>query len=128
MLLPSFPVTATDFTLATRNGDYLEEISKDPLIYRGYWSARTIVSLLEISDKLLPKFSEIKVPFFIAHGDEDKICHLDGSKKFYELSRSSDKTLKVYSGGYHSLHWEPDGMGTEVLEAIVKWLEERIES
>lgn len=127
MFLPSFPLGTPDFNLATRNALHLEEISKDQLIYRGYWHARTIISLLEVPKELMSKALEIKVPFLILHGDEDKVCHVDGSKTFYELSGSSDKTLKIYPRGYHSLHNEPDGMGEAVWEAIVEWLEKKVE-
>lgn len=39
--------------------------------------------------------SKIEWPFFVAHGEEDKICDIGGSKLIYELANSKDKTLKV---------------------------------
>jgi alpha-beta hydrolase superfamily lysophospholipase len=37
------------------------------------------------------------------HGSADKSTKPSGSKRFYEMAGSKDKTLKIYEGGYHDL-------------------------
>ncbi|GBN88534.1 Monoglyceride lipase, partial [Araneus ventricosus] len=47
---PFCPMAATDFSLSTRNENFINEIKKDKLCFQGYWSARTIVSLLQAAE------------------------------------------------------------------------------
>ncbi|GBN57254.1 Monoglyceride lipase, partial [Araneus ventricosus] len=124
---PFCPMAATDFSLSTRNENFINEIKKDKLCFQGYWSARTIVSLLQAAEEISAKFPEIKVPFLVLHGCQDKICHVDGSRRLFELASSTDKGLKVYPLGYHSLLNEPDDISTDVVESIVEWFERRVD-
>ena len=50
-----------------------------------------LLAMAEI-EKRMP---EIKLPFLILHGDEDKLCLIDGSTIMQEKARSQDKTLSV---------------------------------
>ncbi|GBN44561.1 hypothetical protein AVEN_214970-1 [Araneus ventricosus] len=79
------------------------------------------------AQEISAKFPEIKVPFLVLHGCQDKICHVDGSRRLFELASSTDKGLKVYPLGYHSLLNEPDDISTDVVESIVEWFERRVD-
>jgi len=48
------------------------------------------------------QMSEITVPMFIAHGDDDKVCHIEGSTKLEKTVSSKDKIFMVSS--VNSLH------------------------
>lgn len=39
--------------------------------------------------------SELKVPMFIGHGGDDKVCLSIGSQMLYDAISSSDKAIKV---------------------------------
>ena len=38
---------------------------------------------------------------WMGHGTEDLVINYEGTKKFFERSKSKDKTLKLYEGAYH---------------------------
>ena len=44
------------------------------------------------------RMSEIQLPFYVVHGDEDALCELSGSKLLNEKASSQDKTLQVRKG------------------------------
>ena len=41
------------------------------------------------------RLGEIKLPFYVVHGDTDALCELSGAKLLHEKATSSDKTLEV---------------------------------
>lgn len=59
---------------------------------------------------------------WIGHGSEDRVCSFQASRKFFEALTSTDKEFKVYDGGYHKLHAEPDGMGASVAKDVADWI------
>ena len=56
------------------------------------WGSKTLQGLVEFNDRM----SEIKLPVLICHGDDDRVCHIDGARKLYDTASSEDKTLKVF--------------------------------
>jgi len=124
-LAPTFPIVATDFKLCCRDDERIEFMKNDPLRYKGWWRVGPILNLLNYENEIEKRAEEVKVPLLILHGDNDKICDISGSYNLHEKSTSSDKTLKVYPGGYHSLLNEPDGMAKDCFDQIVNWLDSR---
>ena len=62
--------------------------------------------------------SELRIPTLILHGSDDQITSPDGSREFASLSNMAE--LKIWDGGYHELHNEPDS--EEVFKYIVSWI------
>jgi alpha-beta hydrolase superfamily lysophospholipase len=67
---------------------------------------------------------KITVPIFIIHGTDDKATRYDGSQYFYDHVGSTDKTLKLYEGGYHDLLNDIDKQ--TVMADILAWVNERV--
>jgi len=63
------------------------------LISLSRWGHNTLKALVDFNERM----SEITIPIFIAHGDDDQICHIDGSTKLEKTVSSKDKTFKVKS-------------------------------
>ena len=60
----------------------------------------------------------------ILHGTPDKATKPSGSRRFYDTTGSTDKTLKLYEGHYHDLLNDRD---KEVVMAdIQQWIDARI--
>ena len=55
------------------------------------WGLEILKSMEFIEDK----FTAVEYPFFIMHGEQDKICSVDGSQTMYDQAKSTDKTIKV---------------------------------
>ena len=60
------------------------------------------------------------MPLFVMHGGADEVTPPAGSKELVEVSRSEDKTLKLYPGLFHDLLHEPERQ--QVTSDLVAWL------
>lgn len=125
-VFPSFPVGGIGEDLLTRNKDELQRLKTDTLRYQGRmkarWGHNTLKALVDFNERM----SEITIPIFIAHGDDDQICHIDGSTKLEKTVSSKDKTFKVYEKCYHRLHTEPDGCSEKFINDVGEWISSRV--
>ena len=55
----------------------------------------------------------MRVPFLILHGDQDRLCNVEGSRQLYKMAVTSDKQLKVFEGSVHNLYIEPEDVRKE---------------
>ena len=62
---------------------------------------------------------EIKLPLLLLHGDQDGITSHVATQKFANQV-SGDVYLKLWEGGYHELHNDPDKL--EFMEYIYQWI------
>lgn len=66
------------------------------------------------------------MPFIVLHGEDDKVTDKDVSKLLYQVSSSSDKSIKLYPEMWHGLlYGEPPENLEIVFSDIIKWLNER---
>ena len=75
-------------TLATNNYQRLKIVH----IFR--W----ILCLFSSMETIQKKQELIEWPFITLHGDEDKMCDVVGSQKFFDSAKSKDKEIKVSAG------------------------------
>ncbi|KAF6041165.1 hypothetical protein EB796_000503 [Bugula neritina] len=118
IVLPFFPVKRVDDNLLTRNAEEVKRLKNDPLRYQGSIKARWVSNCIKAAMEFNEQMSEITVPMFIAHGDDDKVCHIEGSTKLEKTVSSKDKIFMVYGGCYHRLHTEPDGYGERFIDDV----------
>ena len=81
----------------------LAALDADPLIKDETQPARTVAALARANIRLKRDFQKITLPVLILHGTADRATLASGSRLFFERSRSSDKTLKLYEGHVHDL-------------------------
>jgi alpha-beta hydrolase superfamily lysophospholipase len=60
----------------------------------------------------------------ILHGTADKATRPSGSQLFYDTAGSSDKTLKLYVGGFHDLLNDIDRQ--TVMSDVLGWIMARL--
>lgn len=53
------------------------------------------MNVLDAMNEVQGRLSEIKWPFMILHGTDDKLCSMEGSQLMYDKAGSKDKCLKV---------------------------------
>ncbi|OIT31967.1 PREDICTED: caffeoylshikimate esterase-like [Nicotiana attenuata] len=87
---------------------------------------KTAVELLNATKYIESQVEKVASPMLILHGAADKVTDPLVSQYLYDKSSSSDKTLKLYEGGYHCiLEGEPDDRILTVLNDIIAWLDSR---
>ncbi|KAF8342914.1 Alpha/Beta hydrolase protein, partial [Cantharellus anzutake] len=62
------------------------------------------------------------LPVLVVHGSGDIITSYADSKAFIEKLRASDKRYSLIPGGFHELHHEPDGVGTNFINECITWV------
>ena len=104
----------------SRNGEEVHIMNNDPLIAHESQPTKTMEQLVLADERLKKEIPQIKLPILILHGTSDKAARYAGSKFFYDHATSTDKTLKLYEGHYHSLLTDT---GKEVvMDDIKEWM------
>ncbi|MEA2166079.1 MAG: hypothetical protein QOK37_4206 [Thermoanaerobaculia bacterium] len=78
----------------------------------------------EDAERLKAEFPRITLPVMILHGTTDKATRPSGSQFFYDTAGSSDKTLKLYDGGFHDLLNDTDRQA--VMADVRQWIAARL--
>ncbi|KAJ7726982.1 Alpha/Beta hydrolase protein [Mycena olivaceomarginata] len=61
-------------------------------------------------------------PVLFLHGDADPVNSVEGTNTLYGRIAAQDKKLITYSGAYHELHNEPDGVKEKYLLDVVDFV------
>lgn len=62
-----------------------------------------MAAMVRADERIKKEFPLIALPVLILHGTLDKNTMPSGSQHFYGMAGSTDKTLKLYEGGFHHL-------------------------
>jgi alpha-beta hydrolase superfamily lysophospholipase len=142
----AFQVPAPDFALAVfkgiahvaphahvlhlKNEDFSRDpavvaaMNADPLIAHETQPTQTLAEMVRADERLKQAFSRITLPVLILHGTHDKATQPSGSQRFFDTAGSSDKTLKLYDGGFHDLL--NDIEKERVMADITAWINGRL--
>ncbi|OMP02679.1 Alpha/beta hydrolase-1 [Corchorus olitorius] len=119
-------VTKDIIEVAFKEPEIREEVRKNPYCYKGPPRLKTSYELLRVSLEIENTLNEVKFPFLVLHGEEDKVTDPQASKELYNAASSKDKTLKLYPGMWHGmLYGEPLENIEIVFSDIIGWLDER---
>jgi acylglycerol lipase len=108
----------------SRDPKWVAALNADPLIAHEAQSTQTMAELVRADERLKKDFPLITLPLLIMHGSADKSTKPSGSKRFYEMAGSKDKTLKIYEGGYHDLLNDLDKEA--VMADLKAWINARL--
>lgn len=125
-VVPQFQVGRIEPKWVSRDQNIIQMYEEDPLNWHGGLKARWAVEMLRTMYNIQANVENITWPIFVLHGSEDKLCEISGSRLINEQASSSDNTLKVYPGGYHQVHNEPEGQGEEAVNDITQWIKARL--
>nr|GMD50802.1 caffeoylshikimate esterase-like [Ipomoea batatas] len=103
------------------------KVRSNPLCYKGRPRLQTGYQLLSVSLDLERRLNEVTLPFIVTHGEDDIVTDPSVSKLLHEKASSTDKTLKLYPGMWHSLTYGelPENIDA-VFSDIIGWLDQRI--
>lgn len=125
-ILPQMHIAKLDPKTISRNEEFVEMYTKDPLVYHNGVKCGWGVAMLGALKKIEEGMSDIEWPFFILHGSEDALCALEGSKHMYERAKSTNKKLKIFDGAFHQLHHELEPVKKETFDLIADWVNSRV--
>ncbi|KAI0207750.1 Monoglyceride lipase [Lamellibrachia satsuma] len=119
-VLPRLPVGKLDPAAMSTDPAVVERYIADPLVWHGSCKGRPMLLLLDAMNALQSRHSDISWPLLVLQGDVDPLCVLSGAQTLVDNASSTDKTLKVFKGVFHLVHWEPNGP-----TCIVDWILQR---
>jgi alpha-beta hydrolase superfamily lysophospholipase len=107
-------------------------LSRDPAVVRAYETdplvhgtaaARLGTEMQAAVDWTHAHAGEWKLPLLMIHGQADRLCSIDGTRRFSTKVSANLKTVIEYPGGYHEshndIHWE------QVLGDVTVWLDKQ---
>ncbi|MCJ1393851.1 hypothetical protein MMC18_006727 [Xylographa bjoerkii] len=59
---------------------------------------------------------------WIGHGTDDLVINYEGTKEFFDRSKSKDKTLKLYEGAYHCIQAESEPYKSKFFADLTEWI------
>ncbi|MEK6477578.1 lysophospholipase [Catalinimonas sp. 4WD22] len=124
-LLPSLTLSSNiNAKYLSHDQEVIAHYKADPLVH-GLGSVRLGYEMFNVHKTLYAKAGQLYIPLYIMHGTGDRITTSEGSQRFYELARSTDKTLKLYDGLYHEMINEIPVARADVLRDLREWVEQR---
>ncbi|SCV00287.1 LAMI_0G04060g1_1 [Lachancea mirantina] len=120
--------TALDIDATTSDPAFREYLEHDPLTVPLLGSLRQIYDFLSRGKRLVrdkQRTARFQTPVLLMHGERDQITDPAGSRQFYELCGSRDKTIKTYKDACHSLCLERDETFQRMSTDATEWLRAR---
>lgn len=74
----------------------------------------------ERGEEFIGRAAELKVPFLLLHGAEDRLSDPEGSRRFFARATAPGRAFKIYPGLYHEIFNEPEQ--EQVFRDIENWL------
>ncbi len=121
---PKLKVLKLDISGVSRIPEEVEKYKIDPLNYQESIPARTGYELYQMMQYIQSQAENFELPFLLIHGDADRLTNPKGSELLFQKAKSTDKTFRIFPGGYHELINDSDR--EEVMQVLVDWVEERI--
>lgn len=105
--------------------DVYDDYMKDTLVLKKASLNFYVEFLINGVNTLNKDIKDYNYPFFMIHGEMDKIVPKEFSLSFYEKAPSKDKEIKIYEGLYHEILNEK--IKDQIIEDMVNWLDKRID-
>ena len=98
--------------------DVVSSYFKDPLVFRTF-SFRLGSEITRIQDYVQENISNLKIPTIVLHGDNDRVCPIDGNEKIMKLENV--KFIKVNNSAHEILNQDTRMF---VLSEIHNWMKD----
>ena len=109
-----------------------DALSRDPEVGRAYQADPLVFQTMTLSlaaelfgavRRTLPRGGEARLPVLLLHGEDDRLCRADGSRRFFEQLAGSGNELRVYPGLRHEIFNEPEQ--EQVFADLLDWVRKR---
>jgi len=127
LIKPLLPNLAVDNGLAasglSRDADVIRRYEADPLVHPKA-SVRLAGFINDAAAYVREHADEWSLPLYLAHGSDDPICPVEGSRDFAQ-KLGNKVTYQEWDGLYHETHNEPEQ--DLVIATMLNWLEEKVD-
>lgn len=107
-------------TVLSRDPAVCAAYDNDPLVYHERVKVRMGYQIVAASRSIRSHAASLKLPIFIFHGMDDKLCPPAGSQILFDAVGSPDKTLRMHPNLRHETHNEPEK--EMVISMVIGWL------
>lgn len=115
-----------DHSVISSDTEQVKAYTDDPLIWHGGAKIRFVKSFGDAFSQVKSLIPSINWPFFVAHGECDKLTYIAGTRLLEKEAKSKDKEMKIYKGLKHEILNETKKEADQVMFDIVEWLKKRI--
>ena len=118
--------------LALASGLDPEGLSKDPEVVRAYvedplvfrrMTTSLAVELMGAIERTAGSADRVRAPLLMLHGEEDPICPVAGTRRFFERLVVEPRRIQTYPGLRHEIFNEPEH--ARVFEDVLAWVQAR---
>jgi alpha-beta hydrolase superfamily lysophospholipase len=118
---------------ALSNGLSTSALSRDPEVVRAYKADPLVhrvltpslaVEIARVSARVIASADAVRAPMLLLHGEADRICSPDGSRRFYGGLTAPGSRLRIYPGLYHEVFNEPEHL--HVFGDVLRFIQVRI--
>lgn len=122
-IVPTKPDVANGF----RDPEKLKIAAANPNRYSGHPRLGFSLEIIQVTTEISSHMEDVDFPFLVIHGECDLTTDASFSRELFERARSKDKTLRLYSKGWHQLlSGEPPEESKIVWQDVLTWLDERV--
>jgi acylglycerol lipase len=118
--LPKLAIERLNTNLISTNRPVVEFAIQDPLYPKTKMKARWGHEMLTAMEEVWTNIGSSTFPVLLVHGKDDRICMVEGSKRFYELAATKEKTFREYKDMYHEVLTESNRRA--VIQDILSFL------
>ncbi|KAJ0064572.1 hypothetical protein NL108_009777, partial [Boleophthalmus pectinirostris] len=93
-MMPSLTLGNIESKWVSRDQKQVEAYDADELVHHGGMRVSFAMQLMGAVTRIERELPNIHWPFYLLHGDADRLCDLRGSHLMYDSSTSTDKKLK----------------------------------
>lgn len=120
---PGLNIVKVDDSEFSRDPVVMAQLNTDPLVTRDKLPAATAAASIKGMAEVQSRAAELRVPFLVMYGLDDKVNPTDGSDTLLQAIGSSDKSLKTYPKVYHDMLHEPER--DQIAADVIAWLNAR---
>ncbi|GMU91079.1 MAG: lysophospholipase [Candidatus Hydrogenedentota bacterium] len=121
---PKLPVQRVNVEATSRDPAAVQTLRDDPLRYGGWMHARSGAEIAKAVARLQDSMDRLSHPMLIMHGSDDRLTDSEGSRELYARARATDKTLRIFEGGYHELYNDLDK--ERFYRELIEWVNTRV--
>jgi alpha-beta hydrolase superfamily lysophospholipase len=103
----------------SRDAAVVRAYLEDPLVHQRITTSLAC-EMLSAMRRTAAAAGQVRVPFLLLHGEEDRLCPVAGSLDFFERLKVSSRRVRTYPGLRHEIFNEPEH--ATVLDDLVDWM------
>lgn len=108
-----------DARAISRDPEVVTAYLEDPLVFRTM-TPGLAAALFDAAARTAAAAGSVEVPLLLVHGEADRLCPVEASRRFHAELRAPGSALRLYPELYHEVFNEPER--ERVLEDVRAWV------